>query len=99
MINRKEFRAYWRKTNPFLASIKSPVWLPEQTTNARPSRYFVKTHKQVACNSIEERQEFWLWCTKNCAGQILCYSSSDEDGDWWGFTHKADIALWLLKWV
>jgi hypothetical protein len=28
----------------------------------------------------------------------LCYSSNDTE-EWWGFSHRADIVWWLLKWA
>lgn len=97
MLNRKEFRNHWRTANPLLASIDSPLWLPERLDGRRPSRYFVNVTRQIG--SATPGSEFWPWCTRHCAGQVLCYSSSPTDGEWWGFTHKADVALWLLKWA
>lgn len=92
LLNRKQFRKMWEARDPGLGEEHSPLWIPEHSL--RKSRHF------LCVRPIEEdNHKLWLWTVKNCQGQVLCYSSSDEDQEeWWGFTHKPDIVHFVLKW-
>lgn len=95
MINRKEFRKIFNQLKSGLGDSNSPLWEPER--HCRPSRWFVK----IRPINFDETtsQKFWKWCYKNCRGQVLCYSTnSDNQEEWWGFTHRADIVFWVLRW-
>lgn len=91
ILNRKQFSDMWEEKQSGLGKDDSPLWEMERYYN-RKCRSFVSVHP------IGEESEYWVWCYKNCAGTILCYSSSDEE-QWWGFTHKPDIFLWMLRWA
>lgn len=99
ILNRKQFKEFWNKNK--LGGKDSPLWIPEQ--GRRPSRWFVKIRPTANPfhNIIDypDHENYWLWCEKFCRGQILCYSSDGETEEWWGFTHRADIVVWLLKWA
>jgi hypothetical protein len=96
MINRKAFKELFNQYKPGLGDDKSPLWEPERYEDNRPSRWFVKIRPLAKDNRMKD---YWLWCHQNCSGQILCYSSdSDNQEEWWGFTHQADIVFWLLRW-
>jgi hypothetical protein len=88
ILTRKQFRQHFKLSG--LADWDSPLWIPE--TDYRPSRHF------VCMAPVKYDAEFTLWCTKNCRGQLLCYSSSESE-EWWGFTHHADIMYFILKWA
>ena len=92
LLNRKQFREMWEDRDSGLGEEHSPLWIPEQSQ--RKSRHF------VCIRPLKKgRDEFWLWTVQNCRGQVLCYSSSDEDQEeWYGFTHKPDIVYFLLRW-
>lgn len=93
VLNRKQFRQYWETLIPELSTLEqSPLWIPEAPSGVK-SRWFVKV-KPIQF----EDPNFWIWHTKNCRGLVRCYSSGNEE-EWWGFTHRADIAWWLLKWA
>ena len=96
MLNRKQFREHWKTIDVDLVSDTGPMWAMENRAGYRPSRWFVSIPNHGP-RWNGHKAEYWLWCNKHCAGQILCYSSSSEKS-WWGFTHRADIVLWLLKW-
>lgn len=95
IVNRSEFRKIWNGYKPGLGDWNSPLWMPEENHRNKKSRWF-------ACippiyNSVYN--EFRMWCVTNCRGQVLCYSSNCEDQEeWYGFTHKPDIMLFMLKW-
>ena len=88
-MNRMQFRQHWENILPGLGEESSELWVPEQSTGKK-SRYFVKV-RPIIC------ENFWKWCIENCRGQILCYSSNDRE-EWWGFSHKADIMWFVLRW-
>lgn len=98
VINRKEFRQIWQQLDARLGKEDSPLWIPEQHKGSRPSRWFVAV-TPLALVEHDQWQQFWQWCNHNCRGQIKCYSSDpDAAQEWWGFTHQADVAWWILRW-
>ena len=99
MLNRKQFRQHWTAINPELAVEDGPLWMMETYADHRPSRWFVQI-RQRQWKSFEDKNQYWAWCHQHCAGQVMCYTvDSDQNQEWWGFTHQADIVLWLLKWA
>ena len=95
--NRGQFRRYWNNIKPGLGDADSPLWALERE-DYRPSRWFVSV-RPVDTDTIPKHRRFWLWCNQHCRGQVICYShDTDNDQQWWGFTHRADIFLWVLKW-
>ena len=95
MINRKQFQQQFNSYRQGLGDRGSALWEPERYNYHKPSRWFINIHPIDSSN-----KEFWDWANKNCRGQILCYSS-DSDGkeEWWGFTHRRDVTLFLLRWA
>lgn len=94
MLNRKQFRELWNSYKPNLGDWDSPLWNPDFSTGKK-SRYFVK----IRPISYTKQTEFRIWVDKHCRGQILCYSIDDENQEaWYGFSHKPDIAWFLLRW-
>lgn len=94
MINRRQFQQVFNNKKSGLGDFDSPLWIPEQRSNRRPSRWFIKV------GPVNAGTDFWLWANKNCRGQILCYSSDpDNREEWWGFTHRDDVVWFLLRWA
>ena len=93
MLTRRQFRELGNSWKPGLGDWDSPLWIPESVTNKR-SRYFVV----IPPVADQHYDNFRLWCRLNCRGQILCYSLSDQEA-WYGFSHRADVAWFLLKWA
>jgi hypothetical protein len=94
IISRKQFREYWEKIDPKFAKWDSPLWCLEYRYGK--SRWFVN----VVVNELrnhENFKEYHQWVLRNCRGRILCYSSNAEE-EWWGFSHKPDVFLWILRW-
>lgn len=102
VLTRRQFRQHWEQLMPGLGKDGSVLWTMEQYHNKK-CRWFVctrpiGTESKLMVDEWSPKKEFWLWCNRNCAGQILCYSSSREE-EWWGFSHHADIVIWMLKWA
>lgn len=96
MITRKQFKQMFNNIGDNLGESNSPLWIPEQQEGGKKSRWFVKIRPICRAN----RKEFWMWCSRHCRGQVLCYSSSPrENEEWWGFTNRTDVVLFLLKWL
>lgn len=101
ILSRHEFRLWLKLRDPSFYSWKSPAWSmetknikPHWFVNVRPIRFYRNEHDIT-------KQDYWDWCNKNLSGKLLCYWSDDEEGgtgEWWGFTNKDDITLWLLRW-
>lgn len=98
ILSRHEFRMWVKLKMPEFYSWRSPLWSIE-TKQCKPV-WFVKV--QPVRFSRDERgitkQQYWDWCNENMSGKLLCYWSDGITGEWWGFTNKDDITLWLLKW-
>jgi hypothetical protein len=96
VLTRRQFieycREYWRWTD---FGDDSPMWIPE-SNGRRKSRWFVCVRPIELDNDVS-LLELQQWNLKNCRGQVLCYSSGEHE-EWWGFTHKKDVAWWLLRW-
>lgn len=98
MLNRRQFRDLWRFEDQDLGDSDSPLWVLEREAARRPSRWF-ECVRPLKLGTLEQKQQYWHWCHEHCRGQVLCYSSNEEEQkEWWGFTHQADIILWKLKW-
>lgn len=96
MITRKQFRELWNQYQEGMGDHNSPLWFPE--SNRDYSRWFVKV-RPIDLSSNHKKNNYFLWCDQFCKGQVLCYSSdTDNEEEWWGFTHKRDIVMWILKW-
>jgi len=91
IISRKQFREHWKKIAPRLALWDGPLWCLEE--HYGKSRWFVNV-KPIKSKEIKEYHQ---WVLRNCRGRVLCYSSSVEE-EWWGFSHKPDVFLWILRW-
>ena len=95
VLTKKQFRQYFNSLDVRLGSSNSPLW--------EPDRYWGVNTRWYTCVrpiSRADRDEYNAWVEKHCAGSVLCFSSSDEQQEeWYGFTHHADIMLWLLRWA
>jgi hypothetical protein len=100
VLTRRQFRQHWEAIIPGLT--ENVLWLVEESYNKK-SRWFVctrplETKSELIVDGLNPKQDYWLWCHRHCAGLVICYSSSPEE-EWWGFSHRADIVLWMLKWA
>lgn len=97
VLTKKQFRQYFNSLDyeHKLGSSNSPLW--------EPDRYWGVNTRWYTCVrpiSRADRDEYNAWVEKHCAGSVLCFSSSDEQQEeWYGFTHHADIMLWMLRWA
>lgn len=66
------------------------VWAYEKHISIKSSHF-------VCIPSIIIRENYWKWCEKTLKGRVACYSSNDNE-EWWGFTEKEDIMIWMLRW-
>lgn len=96
VLSRRQFRDYWNQRSPSLEKADSVLWSFEHYDGIQPSRWF----SCVAPIDIRDHDTgYFDWCYKHCRGQVLCYNTdSQRREEWWGFTHRGDVLLWLLKW-
>ena len=94
VLTKKQFRQHFESLKKGLGKLDGPLWEPEKYFKVN-TRWFtcVKVIKTVSDD------EYFFWLQNNCAGTVLCFSSdTDNNEEWYGFTHHADIMLWLLRW-
>lgn len=96
VLNRKEFAHYFNALKEGMGDAKSPLWAPEELQSP-VSLWFVCV-KPIGVSRF--KWDYWNWCNSTLAGQVRCYSSDTTDKkEWWGFTNKDDIPVWMLKWM
>ena len=104
VLTRRQFRQHWEGIVPGLGQDGGALWVVEESYSKK-SRWFVcvrplGTELEWPDDDWNSRHDYWLWCYRHCAGQILCYSTDHRNQEeWWGFSHHADIVLWMLKWA
>jgi hypothetical protein len=85
--------------NILCPNAKSCVLMYEQSSpKYKKCSWFVHTKIWLSRSWAQDQEDFWSWVTKNCSGIVMCYVSSSEDGDWWGFQYKNDATLFKLSW-
>lgn len=110
ILTRREFRNLFNSYKQGLGNHNSPLWVPEQSgVSTRKER--IKSKWFICVKPIAPpilgtncrdsiRETYSQWCQRNCKGRVLCYSSDTDNGEeWYGFTCKDDILLWVLKWA
>lgn len=98
ILSRKDFVTHFEK---LLGQINnnSAIWIPEMGLAEFRSQWFVCVKPVLGCQWHFTKSDYWNWCDKNLKGRIRCYSSDNvQQEEWWGFTDKRDIPLWILKW-
>lgn len=100
ILTRKQFKEHFNSLDPRLPVRGGPLWIPESFDNKKICcRWFVKV-PPVALKTYNDFDEYWIWCNLTMSGEVRCFSSSSEEQEeWWGFTHKRDILFWLLRWA
>ena len=97
MMSRAEFINHIELLYPNLNLFDddSVVWAYEKYIQ-RKSEWFIVVPREIDYND-NGSEYYWEWCKEHLSGEAICYSSSDDE-QWWGFTDKDDVALWVLKW-
>lgn len=94
-LTRSQFVEMFNGLQEGLGGPDSPLWALEDT--GEKCQWFVCI-KPIAFSS-ELNRSFWKWCSENCRGRILCFSSNEDDQEeWWGFSDEDDALWWMLKW-
>ena len=99
VITRQEFIDYWKVTLhsasslPIVDEPDGLLWLPEQAEQIRCEWF-------VCVIPIDWRSiDYWVWCDTVLHGKVKCFASDTiKQQEWWGFTDKDDVMLWILKW-
>ena len=91
IVSRIEFANIFNENGLKLGNEGSPLWEAEHGMLLR-CQWFIK----VSPIDFSCRDTYWKWCSTNLKGITRCFSSGSEQ--WWGFTNKDDILLWLLRW-
>lgn len=106
ILNRKEFtdkfNYVFRFQGPNCEDDDHPLWEAEKMLGSSEERR-ITCHFFVCIKPIKftgSKQEYWKWVKETLSGEITCFSSDKISGEeWWGFTHKEDIPMWILKWA
>ncbi len=76
------------------------LWIPENDL-PKSCQWFVKVKPLMRVKNNKEsfKKEYWEWNDNNLLGYVRCFSLDIENQEeWWGFTNKEDIVLWMLRW-
>ena len=107
ILTRNEFKQWVIDHIPngsSLAEDNSPLWNPqtkngtcEWFVNVRPIDFHLRFRPD---GRGDAKGKYWAWCNQVLKGELRCFlSNSDDKIEWWGFTDRNDIPIWLLKWV
>ena len=98
IINREEFARHFNTLKDGLGGPDSALWIPEEDSHpADLSNWFVCV-EPIGVSRF--KWAYWEWCNETLQGKVRCYSSNtDDQQEWWGFTDKDDIVVWMLKWM
>lgn len=103
IYTREQFVAWWDQWVPENPANRRdhPLWIPEMEIKpGPPSAWFVKASSRNNWAWRIGREDYWAWCNANCSGIIRCYMLDEEkEEEWWGFTNKDDMVIWMLKWA
>jgi hypothetical protein len=99
VLDRQQFKQHWEDILPGQYATGGAMWAYEDACGKK-SEWFTCVRPLKEYQGLTGKTTYWQWCNSNCAGQVLCYSTNpEEQEEWWGFSHHADIAFWLLKWA
>jgi len=97
VLTRPEFIDYFRNLDHRIDGTDPlcPLWIPEE--GHITCHWFVR----VSPLGIHKfKWKYYDWCNRALQGKVRCFSSSSEEQEeWWGFTHEQDITAWILKWA
>jgi hypothetical protein len=95
MLTRQQFADYMNSVHDGLGNVDSPLWIPEWDI-IEECQWFIKVNPiKIPCGTLS----YWNWICDHLKGEVRCYTSdSDNQEEWWGFTHKEDIVWWSLRW-
>lgn len=97
LLTRDEFKEMLESWRPGISSDGSGVWALEDYMGYQ-SEWFVCINP-IKMDVIDDMWE-WIEGEGKLIGKMSCYYSSiEKNEEWWGFTHKEDIPLWMLKWT
>lgn len=106
IYTRQQFADMWNEEKPGLGDKESPLWFPEQSWSDLDDdgpltcEWFVCVNPMRLGRERDKKDMFWEWCSKNLIGRCRCFSSNyGGKEEWWGFTNKDDITIWMLKWA
>lgn len=104
IYTRQQFADMWNEEKPGLGDEDSPLWVPEHNWTGMdedgPLRcvWFVCIKPLGMWDRSTSKEKFWHWCTENLIGRCRCFSSAGQE-EWWGFTDKDDLVLFILRWA
>jgi hypothetical protein len=105
MYSRSEFKKILNSWKKGLGSENGPVWEGEKHAKVKCD-WFVKIIPITDNFHVDNNKDnYWQWCNDTLTGKLLCISTTGnvavnvaDRQEWWGFTNKDDIPIWLLKW-
>lgn len=99
ILTRDQFADHFNSLDTRLGDDNSPLWIPEESIDSSQDKpQWFACVKPIGVSRF--KWEYFNWCNKTLNGKVYCYSSdSDNQQEWWGFTSKDDIVLWMLKWM
>ena len=98
IFTRKEFAHHFNALREGMGDSGSPLWIPEEDLGAACGWFVCVKPLAIAYNNT--KQQYYAWCDATLSGNVRCFSSDSEDKkEWWGFTDKRDIPMWILKWA
>lgn len=98
VLTRKQFAEYFNSLKSGLGDDDSPLWEGDHDLDEK-CNYFISVPPRPRTYEwkLDFSANFWCWAADTLKGCTRCFSAGDDE-EWWGFTHKEDIILFLLRW-
>lgn len=76
------------------------LWEAEKISSSRVTCNWFVCVEPLDFHLMEiSKSDYWTWVANTLEGEVVCFSSdSINKEEWWGFTKKKDVTVWLLKW-
>lgn len=94
ILDRAQFVDHFNGLGKGLGEPDSALWVGERGHGYR-CEWFLRT---TPLDWPRKQDGYWHWCWLMLQGRVACYSSGDE-WEWWGFTRREDIVIWMLRWL
>jgi hypothetical protein len=101
VLSRLEFAKLASVTRPHQPFDPDVLWYPERRKERGVGKVFC-CHYFICVRKIleEGNTEFWDWTKEALQGETSCFASDDFGRkEWWGFTNKDDILIFVLRWA
>jgi hypothetical protein len=99
VVDRAQFTAIFDQIFKYSGGITDNhvLWEAEKCYNIKCTQFACVPPVKI---KTDKSDDYWNWCNSTLKGKVMCFSSNDDNSqEWWGFTEKEDILVWMIRWI